>query len=175
MVEAAIVTPVVFAMLFGIMELGMLFKDYLGTQAAVRAGVRIASASPRNGSYAQLAANEVQRKSTVVNATAFQDLWVYKANANNDYPSGRTDFGNCTVCVKFTWDVATGAFKPASSNWDAASQNACTPLAGGPPDRIGVYARVRHPALTGIIGTTMIAEGTTMNLEPFPALSGCKP
>ena len=40
-VEAAIVTPVVVAMLFGIIEFGMLFKDYLGTQAMLRAGVRV--------------------------------------------------------------------------------------------------------------------------------------
>lgn len=175
MVEAAVVTPVVFAMLFGIMELGMLFKDYLGTQAAIRAGVRIASASPRNSTFAQLAANEVQAKSSVVNPTDFQELWVYKANAANDFPSGRTDFGNCSVCVKFTWDTGTGTFRPSSDTWAASAQNACTTAAGGPPDRIGVYAKVRHGAFTGVIPTTTIAEGTSMNLEPFPALSGCKP
>ena len=38
-VEAAIVTPVVMAMLFGIIEFGFFFKDYLAVAAGVRAGV----------------------------------------------------------------------------------------------------------------------------------------
>lgn len=175
MVEAAIVTPVVFAMLFGIMEMGMLFKDYLGAQAMIRAGVRIASASPRNSSYAQLAADEVQRKGTVIDPKAISELWVYQANSSDHFPRGRSDFGDCAVCVKFTWDVGTGRFTPLSSTWDASAQNACTPASGGPPDRVGVYARVEHPALTGIIGNTTISEGTAMSLEPFPAIAGCKP
>jgi hypothetical protein len=175
MVEAAIVTPVVVAMLFGIMEFGMLFKDYLGTQAMIRAGVRIASASPRNASFAQMAADEVQRKGTVMNAAAIQELWVYKANADNDFPAGRSDFASCSVCVTFRWDAGSGKFVPLSDGWSASSQNACTPAAGGPPDRVGVYAKVRHPALTGIIGSTTIAEAAAMNLEPFPALAGCRP
>ncbi|MGO4343154.1 TadE/TadG family type IV pilus assembly protein [Pedococcus sp. 2YAF34] len=175
MVEAAIVTPVVFALLFGIMELGMLFKDYLGTQAMIRAGVRIASATPRNVTFAQMAADEVQRKGGVMSPTAIQELWVYKANATNDFPSGRTDFGDCSVCVKFRWDSGTAKFVPLSDTWPATSQNACTLAAGGPPDRVGVYAKVTHPALTGVMGTTTIAEASAMNLEPFPALSGCKP
>jgi hypothetical protein len=175
MVEAAIVTPVFVAMLFGIMELGMLFKDYLGAQAAIRAGVRIAAASPRNALFAQMAADEVQRRGTAINPGAVQELWVYKANSNNDFPAGRSDFGGCSACVTFRWDAGTGKFVPLTDNWPAGSQNACTPTAGGPPDRIGVYARVRHLPLTGIIGTTTISEATTMTLEPFPALAGCKP
>jgi hypothetical protein len=175
MVEAAIVTPVVVAMLFGIIEFGMLFKDYLGTQAMVRAGVRIAAATPRNASYAQNAANEVQRKSTVMNASAIQELWVYKANDDDDFPQGRHDFADCAKCVKFRWDSGTRTFLPLSDTWAASSQNACTPAAGGPPDRIGVYAKVRHDPITGIIRPVDVTEASALKLEPFPALSGCKP
>lgn len=175
MVEAAIVSPVVFAMIFGIIELGMLFKDYLGTQASIRAGVRIASASPRTTDYAQATVNEVQRKATVLNASAIQELWVYKANVDNDFPLGRSDFGDCATCVKFAWSAGSNKFVPLSSTWPATSQNACTPLAGGPPDRIGVYAKVSHPSMTGVIKSTTIAEAAAMSLEPSPALTGCKP
>jgi len=175
MVEAAIVTPVVVAMLFGIIEFGMLFKDYLGTQAMVRAGVRIAAATPRNASYAQQAANEVQGKATVMNASAIQELWVYKANDDNDFPDGRSDFGDCSVCVKFRYDTGTKTFVPSSDTWPASSQNACTPTAGGPPDRVGVFARIRHDPITGIIRPVNVTEASAMKLEPFPALAGCRP
>lgn len=175
MVEAAVVTPVVFAMLFGIIEVGMLFKDYLGTQAMIRAGVRIASASPRTTTYAQDTVNEVQRKATVLDPTSIQQLWVYKANADDDFPWGRSDFADCGTCVKFTWSAVSKKFVPQSSTWPATSQNACTPAAGGPPDRIGVYARVAHPSMTGVIRSTTISEAAAMSLEPSPALTGCKP
>ena len=58
-VEAAIVTPVVMVLLFGMIELGFVFKDYLAVAGAVRAGVRTASANPRVANFAQVAANKV--------------------------------------------------------------------------------------------------------------------
>ncbi len=172
--EAAIVTPVVVAMLFGIIEFGMLFKDYLGSEAMVRAGVRLASASPRTTTFAQDTANRMQQTGTVLSPTNVMELWVYKANTANDFPIGFSDYSNCTTCVKFAWDTGTQKFAPSYSNWTALQQNACTRASGGPPDRIGVYLKVRHNSLTGIIQPVMITEGAAMYLEPFPALSGCR-
>jgi Flp pilus assembly protein TadG len=175
-VEAAIVTPVVVSMLFGIIEFGMLFKDYLGVQSAIRAGVRTASAEPRNSLFATDAVAKMQEAGTVLNPADVQELWVYKANPTNDFPVGFTNYSNCTTCVKFTWDYGTKKFVGSTSpTWAAASQNACTTAAGGPPDRVGVFLKVRHNSITGIIGSTDIAEGAALYLEPFPALSGCKP
>ena len=175
-VEAAIVTPVVVAMLFGIIEFGMLFKDYLGAQAMLRAGVRVASAEPRNSTFATDAVAKMQETGTVLNPVDVKELWVYKANPGNDYPSGYSNFSNCTTCVKFTWDTGTQKFVGSTTpTWAASSQNACTTAAGGPPDRVGVYLKVKHNSITGIIGSTDIAEGAALFLEPFPALSGCKP
>lgn len=175
-VEAAIVTPVVVAMLFGIIEFGMLFKDYLGVQSAIRAGVRTASAEPRNALYAADAVAKMQEAGTVINPADVQELWVYKANPDNDYPFGFTNYSNCTTCVKFTWDSGTQEFIGSTTpTWAASDQNACTTSAGGPPDRVGVYLKIKHNAITGIIGNLSIAEGSALFLEPFPALSGCKP
>jgi Flp pilus assembly protein TadG len=175
MVEAAIVTPVLAAMLFGIIELGMLFKDYLGTQAMIQAGVRVGSASPRTVDFAQAAADRMQRTGTAVSPSDVVELWVYKANSADDFPAGATSFADCTVCVKFGWDAGAQRFVPTHDGWSWSDQNACTASAGGPPDRIGVYAKVRHDAITGVMGPTTISEATAMHLEPFPALSGCRP
>ena len=43
MVEMAIVTPLLVLLLFGILEVGLLMKDYLGLNQAAREGARIAS------------------------------------------------------------------------------------------------------------------------------------
>jgi hypothetical protein len=172
-IEAALVTPIVMALLFGIVELGFVFKNYLATAASVKAGVRMASASPRNAMFAQDAADRVQSVATALDLTTVRDLWVYKANASDDFPSGFSNFSDCTTCVKFRWNGLK--FEPISgTTWNADAQNACSGV-GGPPDRIGVFMRVRNDAMTGFVFQSIwIAESTVMTLEPIPFMKGCR-
>jgi Flp pilus assembly protein TadG len=176
-VEAAIVTPVVMALIFGIIELGFVMKDYLSVAAAVRAGVRIASASPRMTSFAQTTANEVAQSGVAMNFNDVQQLWVYKADPVTDKPTGFTDFSNCTVCVKFAWSASTNAFVPTSDNWPSSSQDACSSSSpGGPPDRIGVYLQLKHVAFTNFIFSSLyLSDASVLSLEPVPVLGGCEP
>ncbi len=48
-VEAALVTPVVCLMLFGIVEMSLLMRDVVSASSSVRAGTRVASASAAAG------------------------------------------------------------------------------------------------------------------------------
>ncbi len=174
-VEAALVTPVVFAMLFGIIEMGFFFKDWLATSASTRAAVRLASANPRTLTFAQDAADEVQaRGGTALDMTTVKKLWVYKAQPGEEYPvGGDANFSACTYCVKFAWNGTK--FVSTSDTWSGTLQNACTPGLGGPPDRLGVYMQVEHTGLTKYVFTKMtISEDTVMSLEPIPFLNGCK-
>jgi len=181
-VEAAIVTPVVMAMFFGIVEMGFLFKDYLAVGASVRAGARIASANPRTSNFAQVAANQVAQTGAAMNFNDVQQLWVYKADplpaqggTGTNKPIGYTDFSGCTVCVKFSWNAATKAFVPWFQNWDYTTQNACSASGpGGPPDRIGVYLQLKHYGLTKLVFSSInISDSSMMTLEPIPVLNGC--
>lgn len=180
-VEAALVTPVVMALLFGIVEMGFLFKDYLAVAGAVRSGVRIASASPRTGTFAQATANKVARTGGAMNMKDVEALWVYKVDPlypAADRPVGYTDFSNCTVCVKFQWDTGTKLFVKTSDNWPASSQNACSSSSiGGPPDRIGVFLKIRHDPITGLVfgDSIHVSEASILSLEPMPVSGGCKP
>jgi TadE-like protein len=187
-VEAAIVTPIVIVMLFGIIELGFLFKDYLAASNAVQAGVRIASAAPRNTTFAQSAADSVALSGGAMNLNDVQQLWIYKVApacptcALTNKPDGFTDFSNCTTCVQFRWDAPTKKFvtTPNSAhpvlkdNWPASSQNACS-TSTQRPDRIGVYIELKHDAFTGLIFKTVtISEASIMSLEPISFVTGCK-
>jgi Flp pilus assembly protein TadG len=176
-VEAAIVTPLVMALFFGIIELGFVFKDYLAVAGSVRAGVRIASASPRTSTFAQTAVNKVAQAGGAMNFSDVQQMWVYKASATTDKPIGFSDFSGCTVCVKFRWDAGTKVFVPTSDNWSAISQNACSSSSiGGPPDRIGVYLQLRHDAFTKLVFSSVnISEASILTLEPIPVSGVCKP
>lgn len=177
-VEAAIVTPMVFALFFGIVEMGFLFKDYLAVAGAARAGVRMASANPRVTTYAQDAANSVALTGGAMNLADIKQLWVYKVSttATSDKPFGRTDFGDCGTCVKFGWNPITKKFDPITDTWNANTQNACSARSvGGPPDRIGVYIQLKHDAFTKFVFNTItISEASVMTLEPMPVLTGCK-
>ena len=184
-VEAAIVTPIVMAMLFGIIELGFVFKDYLAVAGAVRAGVRMASANPRNATFAQDAANKVAATGGAMNFNDVLQLWVYKVNPVTaaqfwqDKPIGFGDFSNCTTCVKFRWDTGLNKFTPITGgpeSWLWSTQNACSSSSiGGPPDRIGVYIQLKHDGFTKFVFTTVnISEASIMTLEPMPVLTGCR-
>lgn len=176
--EAAIVTPMVFALFFGIFEMGFLFKDYLAVAGAVRAGVRMASANPRVSTYAQDAANSVALTGGAMNFADIQELWVYEVSttATSDKPLGRTDFGDCGTCVKFSWDGSKFVKAVGSPDWPANTQNACSARSvGGPPDRIGVYIKFKHDSFTKFVfNTVTISEASVMTLEPVPVLSVCK-
>jgi Flp pilus assembly protein TadG len=166
-------------MIFGIVEMGFVFKDYLAEGGAVRAGVRIAAASPRTATFAQLAANRVAKTGGAMNFADIQQMWVYKADPVTDKPIGFSDFSDCTTCVKFRWDAGTKAFVPISGqdNWSSSTQNACSSSSlFGPPDRIGVYLKLRHNAFTGLIFNTLeLSESSVLSLEPMPVEGGCKP
>jgi hypothetical protein len=152
----------------------------------VRSGVRIASATPRNSTFAQVAADKVAQTGGAMNFRDVQQMWVYKVDPpaaqggqGTDHPVGFSDFSNCTVCVKFRWDDGSKSFVKVTGgdNWQAAAQNACSSSSiGGPPDRIGVYLQLRHDAFTKIVFSTVtISEASILTLEPIPVSGMCKP
>lgn len=170
-VEAALVTPFILLLMIAIVEFGMYFKDNLSVSDAVKAGVRLASAEARTSTYAQDAADRVQEASGAINPAIVEELWVYKANTGNEFPSGYSNFSNCTTCVKFRWNGTR--YAPTYSGWAAINQVAC---ATGPPDRVGVYMKARHPSVTNMIFTSLtINQSNVIRLEPIPAWSGCMP
>jgi hypothetical protein len=178
-VEAALVTPLLFLLVFGIIEFGFVFKDWLGASSAVRAGARIASAEPRQADFAQDAANQVAREGAALDLARTRDLWVYKANGDGYPMDSGNSFGSCdTKCVHFDWkpgsDGGKGHFAPTSGSWASSDQDACQ----GGQDDVGVYLAVNRPAVTGLFfGHLTLTSHTVMRLEPVPSLygKGCGP
>jgi Flp pilus assembly protein TadG len=176
-IEAAILTPLLLLLVFGIIEFGMLFKDWLAVTSSVRAGTRMASAEPRVATFAQDAADQVAKEASALDMANVQELWVYKAQtsgADAGYPiGGDKDFTACTSCVKFHWNPATKKFVAYASTWTSAAQNACQ---GDPNhDSIGVYLKINHPGVTGLIfGNMTLKEHSVMSLEPLPSSKTCK-
>ncbi len=173
-VEAAIITPLFVLLVFGIIEFGLMFKDYLAVVSSVRAGARIASAEPRTVNFATDAAAQIAREGSALDLAQVSELWVYKANKTTGTPVGYTDFSNCTTCVKFKWDTSSKQFLPiAGTTWDPNSQNACA--GDSAHDSVGVYLKYRHPSVTGmIIKNFDLQSSTVMSFEPLAQTSPCK-
>ncbi len=178
-VEAALITTFLLVpLLFGIIEFGFAFKDWLGVTSSVRAGARIASAEPRYADFANDAAAQVAKEGSALNLDANSVLYVYEADANG-YPMGKVDFSSCpTNCVKFSWNSTTKQFtKLAGTDWLSTAQNACQGDPGH--DSVGVYLAVKDPGITKLFFSTITLKSrTVMSLEPLPvtslATNGCK-
>jgi hypothetical protein len=173
-VEAAIITPVLFLLLFGIIEFGLVFKDQLAITSAVRSGARIASAEPRIATFATDAASAVAREAGAVDMSKVTALWIYQADPSTGHPiNAGSTFDSCaTNCIQFKWSGS--GFTQTSGSWPASSQNACQ----GSQQSVGVYLAYDHMAVTKAIFNTMgLNSYTVMRFEPIPSMQtgGCKP
>ena len=101
-VEAALVTPLLLVLIFGIFEVALLMRDHVAVSSSVRVGGRIASASADAGAgtcpglpvicaptstpaFAQNAADAIQRGGSAMPKDSIDYIYVYKAN-DKGYP-----------------------------------------------------------------------------------------
>jgi Flp pilus assembly protein TadG len=199
-VEAALVTPLLMALLLGIIEMALLMKDDVALSSAVRNGGRTASAnagagpgglneggdcvspcSPANAPmFAQLAANAIQTAGSALPKDSIQELWVYKANAKG-FPctlatgceTNTSTAMTCGAnCVKYKWNATKDQFRYSSGTWTSSTVNAC---ANNNPDSVGIYMVARHDFLTGFFTNNVnIDDRAVFTFEPLATLT-CAP
>ncbi|MEY2403277.1 MAG: hypothetical protein QOD38_828 [Acidimicrobiaceae bacterium] len=170
LVEAAIILPFLALLVFGIVELGFLFRSATIVSSSTRAGARLAAAQYAGAKTAadrttvldnvrQTVEKDLQSRGSTDTPI---ELLVYKANPNGDpLPSG--DFSSCsTDCLVFGWNSGAAMFDPPSGAWIGA--DGC----GKVIDSIGVWLRVRHVPIgfSSVVGTIDLKEKTVMRLEP---------
>lgn len=187
-VEAAIITPVLLLIVFGIIEFTLLLKDNLAVSSSVRAGARTGSSLPRfenaTTDFAKEAADQVARSSAALEMDkAGVELWVYDAEPNGLPPSGSFSAGSCnTRCVRFTFTYDNAkrqyvAVRSGGGGWAASTINACPGDPG--QDSIGAFLRYPHGFVTGLFGAEVtLSDKSVMVFEPYvPKIQGegCKP
>ena len=193
-IEAALVTPLVTLMLFGIIEFSFLTRDQASIEHAVRSGARMASTAAGSGpgvcpthtdappctpesspALAQLAADTIQRTALGLPEDAVDEILVYKANAQGyPGPDGSTTMpaacAGVSDCVVFSWSSETDAFTYQGGSWASSSISACFPGSGARPlDRVGVNLAGSHDMMTGLFGVTRgISARAVVTFEPLP-------
>lgn len=181
LVEAAIILPFLVILVFGIVEIGFLFRSASIVNGASRSGARLAAANYGSATTSaqkssvldnvRLSVEEDLKARSGVDTPSV--LWIYKANSSGNPPSG--DFSSCgSPCVVYTWTVdaanPTGAFEYTSGSWPLP--DAC----GTTHDNVGVFVRVSHAPIgfTNFLGTVTLNEHTVMRLEsPVFNTNGC--
>jgi Flp pilus assembly protein TadG len=180
-VEAALVTPLLCLILFGIIEMSLLMRDAVGVTNEVRAGARIAATeasagltttSPKVPAFATDAVTAITTAGSSMPLSQTNYVLVYQANSTGyPLPAGNTAMTCTTNCVKFVYSA--GSLVYSSGSWDSTTINACV----NDPARmsVGVAMSAQHTWITGLFGTSVAVPGRVMmQFEPLPSTT-CTP
>ena len=189
--------PILFTMLFGIIELSLLVKDQIAVVSATRIAARVAATGAGAGpgtcntggidpppctsgdspKLAQEAANAIQRSGLSMPKDSIDYILVFKAN-DRGYPgpNGSTTMpASCAAvlegCVKFRWRDSVDSFDYVDGKWISSTINAC--LNRG--DQVGIYMHVTHSWVSGLFGDAIgIDDKAVSRFEPLSEIS-CSP
>jgi TadE-like protein len=185
LVEAAIVAPLVFLLIYGVMETGWAFFGKLTVNDMSVVGARSGSGEANDvlADYSVLQA--VKNAATGIGTNAVTMVVVYRATGPNDRvptackTASVTNTTSTRGCNRYTasnLSLASDQFGcvgppgPAlkiDRYWCPTTRKTALQGANGPPDYIGVYVEAQHHNLTGIIGDSFtFTTDTVIRIEP---------
>ncbi len=193
-VEAALITPILCLLVFGMIEFAFAIRDYVAVTSSVRTGARIASTGAAAGpgtcdnipdaptctptgspALAQMAADAIQKAGSAMPPDSIEYILIYKANSkgypgaetNRDVPASCAGVANC---VRFTWRDSLDQFRYAEGSWNSKTISACFPgTTAKPLESVGVAMVAEHEFLTGFFGSTItLTDRASLNFEPLP-------
>lgn len=186
LVEAAFVTPVFFALIFGVVEIGLAMNDYLAVSNTVRSGARSASAygSDLYSDYGVL--QTVARESAALDPSNINRIVIYKPSAFGEAPTSTCQSGNpspgevtthknaCNVYTAAAFAVKQADFgciatKNLDRYWCPSDRKVTESKtsAGDGPDFVGVWISYNHNWVTKMFGNTRtLTDQSVIRLEP---------
>ena len=192
LVEAAFITPVLFFLLFSILEFGTAFRDYLAVANTTRDGSRAASVFGNDSSADFDTLQAIADASNVIDRRDIQRIVIYKATGpNTPVPTACTTatvgiVNTCNVYSANALDLAESEFGCRSDRnldryWCPTATSSTSPAqtgrkvavsgTNGPPDYVGVWIKVNHNWLTGLFGRNLVlTDSTVMRMEPQSAV-----
>lgn len=175
LLEAVIVTPIFFMLIFGIIEVGLAMSDNLALSHATRAGSRVASASG-NDIYADYGIlQSVARESAAIPRNQIDHIVVYKAAGFGAPPSstcreGTSVADECNVYTVADFELDKEDFGCGEDAPDDAwcPQDRWVTLSDARmPDYVGVWMKIQHPWVTRMFGSTLtLTDSSVIQLEP---------
>lgn len=178
--EAAFITPIFFLLIFGILDYGLLFRDYLTLGNGTTAGARMAAVAG-NDSLADWNIIQAVKKGTaaVPPGTVTKLVVFYAAGGASSIPpscqSAAAPFTDTTNrCNGYAPSRDWVSTQPLDYNcttpgyslgWCPTTRKVTKTGVG--PDFLGVYLEFRHQYLTKLFGSSAVISDTTLTrLEP---------
>lgn len=173
--------PLFFFMVFGILEFGFAFKDYLTLANGTRDGARTASTAGNQGDADYLILQGIQDAMSAMNDGSIERIVVFHAaGPESAVPSGcaagtaQTGASACNVYTPDDFDLAATEFDCGGSGsapdnfWCPTDRKVATAGTYGPPDYIGVWIRVNYDYITGLFpgGGLTFDDQTIIRIEP---------
>lgn len=189
-VEAAIATPVVFLLLFGVLEFGNLFFSYETVTNGTTSIARTAAIMGSDGSADYEIVQAAKSSLAGVNKNQIQKVVIWDATPGT--PSApRSCTTTCqgpgsvvpTACLTGSsasdrcntytpavhWDnsLTAAAFDCApaplpnyATSWCPTTRKTAQTGAAGPPDYLGIYIEYQHNWITGLFGSSITIKET---------------
>lgn len=186
-VEAAFILPIMILLMMGIIEFGLLLSAKNVVTNAAGTAARVASALPRNNSFATEAHDKAAAQLDNNHQLHNGDLVVvYEAKDDGTPKYGGSPPSCSRNCVKYTYNG--GGWTTGGAGWSAANQDAC-PLQGDPLSWdsttdtrtwIGVYVQIpfdgRQIPFSGVLMPDEVHHQVVYRLEPVPTqIVPCRP
>lgn len=173
--EFALTIPLFLALLFGALELGMLYKTRSAFQEAAQQAVRVAAAAGNATNADAQALSQLQSTLPDENLTKITGVTIFKATVTGAAasPAASTDYMYSATQHAFICKVAntpsTAPQGPPCPNdphfWDPLSRN--TQVGGAAPlDYVGITITYDYKGVTGALPLMRFTQRATAMIEP---------
>ena len=155
MVEFALIAPLFFLVVFGGIEIGLMFRSYLALEDVTRTAGRVASIE-RNSADADAAILDQIARSVSPLQGDVQSVTIFNADSLDD--EFDAEVGCVGPCNHFTIDE--GDFATANqvvAGWDSSTRNE--------GDNIGIFIEFDYNYATGFFDTLTLSSSTIQVIE----------
>lgn len=187
LVEAAMITPVLFLFLFGILEFGILFY---ANQTITNGSTAIARTAAIQGSDLEADYQIIQAAKSAmggVNSSSINRIVIFRATGPTTPVPAACKTGGSSSSLKcnvytpiphFGSSLTAAAFDCAPSPapnyadaWCPTTRKTALTGSNGPPDYLGIYIEYTHEWVTGLFGSDIVLSETKITkLEPTRVL-----
>jgi len=173
--ESAMLMPFFVLLLFGMLEFGGAFRDYLTLSNAASTGARQAGIQGNSASADWNIILAIKNASGAMPLSQITRIAIYKASSPTAGLPANCDTGGVANCNSYD---ATAVASVTSSGTQPVSWTTCAGptsnycptgrvVSASNPDYLGVWVQIVHPWITGLFGKSLTMTQTSIiRLEP---------
>lgn len=172
LVEFAMAVPVFFALLFGCLEGGLLFKTHAAYQEAAQEAVRMAAAAGQSSDADAQALTELQTMLSTENLNNISAVTIYDATSTGAFAVTPTTTD--TAHTNYIYSASLKSFLCKSTNaappcattslplWNPATRN----ISVSALDHIGIQITYSYRGATKLLPALTLTQTSTSTIEP---------